>query len=308
MLLHYSIVGRTQFGVGPAARPGVGRASRRKPNPRAVPDGETPTCAQMDLRYYHAPERRPGEEGTGASVAIRPEATPICLCIQGELADEDGRDQHGGQPRESLAKLLKPRNRGDVLDPKDNALCCRDWLGITLSGHSTLFPVAFHWTTTQRTKPICRSGEAHRIGPPRNSLENTERRCTEQRRTFWSSTPRHRRGQSMRRLKRSNDLPEAEAARAWPTIAARTASESYSKEERTRLVHHQTSFADGALSQRCREGGLKAARGVTEKLSALPVTAPDLWIFGDDPVIQDFNQLPKRIPARPSSWIRSGSA
>ena len=42
-------------------------------------DGEAPTCAHMGHRYFRAPARRHDWEGTAASVAIRPEATPICL-------------------------------------------------------------------------------------------------------------------------------------------------------------------------------------------------------------------------------------
>ena len=82
-------------------------------------------------------------------------------------------------------------------------------------------------------------------------------------------------------------LPEAEAARAWPSVAAWAASESCSKGERTRLVRYLTSFADGVLSQCCREGGLKRVRGVLEQQSAFPVVAPDLWIFANHAVIRD---------------------
>ena len=104
------------------------------------------------------------------------------------------------------------------------------------------------------------------------------------------------------------DLPEAEAARVWRSIAAWTASESCSKEEGTHVVRYPPSFADGALSHRRREGGLKGVRGVLEQLSAFPVAAPGVWIFEADAAIQDSNQLPKRIPAWPSIGIRSGSA
>ena len=85
---------------------------------------------------------------------------------------------------------------------------CGSWPKIIPSGHSTWLATAFRWTTTQQTTPTCRCGEADRTGPTRNSLQNIESRCKEQRRTFWSSMRRNQRGQSLRRSARSRSYPK----------------------------------------------------------------------------------------------------
>ena len=207
--------------------------------------------------------------------------------LLGQLADEDVLDHHGGQPRQSLAKLLKPWNRGSVLDSERHCAVLRklaenhpewafdlvrNWLPL---GHDIAHQANLPLWRGQSDWADSEQSEEHRIAVYRAAAEILVQYAATSERTIHAA------------IDVVGNLSEAEAERIWNSIAAWGALESRSKEERTRLVRQLTQFADGALIQRLREEDRKRARRVIDELSASPVTAPDLWLFDDDAAVRE---------------------
>ena len=219
------------------------------------------------------------------TLAWFPEYAERAIELLGQLADEDVRYHHGGQPRQSLAKLLKPWNHGSVLDSERHCAVLRklaqDHPVWAFDLARNCLPLDYD-TADQAHLPLWR-GRSDGA-----DSEQSEEHRTAVYRTAADILVQHAgtSGKTIRAvIDAMEDLPEAEAARIWPNIASWAGSESCSQEERTRLVRDLTAFADGATSEHCREGDIKGARRVLEELSAFPVTAPDLWLFEDDAVI-----------------------
>ena len=207
--------------------------------------------------------------------------------LLGRLADEDVLDHHGGQPRQSLSKLLKPWNRGSVLDSERHCAALRklaenhpEWAfdlvrnclpldhDIAHQANLPLWRGQSDWADSEQ------SGE-HRMAVYRTAADILVQYAATSERTIHTA------------IGAVENLPEAEAARVWQSIAAWGASESRSKEERMRLVRYVTAFADGALIQHHRESDRECARCVLAELSAFPVTAPDLWLFDADAAVRE---------------------
>ena len=249
-------------------------ASESQPALQLLPDSEAMTYRSPLMWAYE-------------TLAWFPDYAERAIELLAQLADEDVLDHHGGQPRESLAKLLKPWNRGSVLDSKRHCVLLRKLAGDHPEWAFDLvrkcLPLDYD-TTDQANLPLWRGrsdradseqSEEHRSAVYRTAAEILVQHAATSAETIHAA------------IDAVEDLPEVEATRVWQSIGAWAASESCSKEERTRLVRYLTSFADGAFSKRRREVDLKGAHGVLKSLAEFPVTAPDLWIFDAGAVIRE---------------------
>ena len=219
------------------------------------------------------------------TLAWFPKYAERAIDLLGKLADEDVLDHHGGQPRQSLAKLLKPWNRGSVLDSERHCAVLRK----LAENHSewafefvrSCLP-RYHDTADQANLPLWRGrsdwadsnrSAEHRIAVQRTAADILVQHATKSERTILAS------------ISALEELPEAEAERVWNSVAAWGASEGRSNEERTRLVRYVTAFAEGAIMQHSREQDRESARRVLKELAPFPVIAPDLWLFKGDAAI-----------------------
>ena len=221
------------------------------------------------------------------TLAWFPEYAERAIALLGQLADENVLDHHGGQPRQSLAKLLKPWNRGSVLDSERHCAVLRklaenhsEWafdlacdclpLDYDTADHANL-PL---WRGRSDGADSEQSAE-HRIAVQRTAADILVQHAAKSERTIFAA------------IGALEELPEAEAARVWNSVAAWGASEGRSNEERTRLVRHVTAFAEGAIMQHSREQDRESARRVLKELEVFPVIAPDLWLFKGDAAIRE---------------------
>ena len=219
-----------------------------------------------------------------------PDYAERAIDLLGQLADEDVHDQHGGQPRQSLAKLLKPWNRGSVLDAKRHCTMlqklARDHPEWAFDLARECFPPGLD-TTGEVQLPLWRGqsdgadseqSQEHQEAVYRTAADILVQYAETSERTIHAA------------IDVAENLVEAEAARIWKRIASWSASENRSNEEHTRLVRYLTSFTEVSPTLRRREADRKRARRVLEELSAFSVTAPDLWLFKDDAVIWEHRQ------------------
>ena len=221
------------------------------------------------------------------TLAWFPEYAERAIDLLGQLADENVLDRDGGLPRQSLAKLLKPWNRGSVLDSERHCAVLRK----LVENHSEwafdlvcdCLPLDYD-TADHANLPLWRSrpdradtvqSEEHRTAVHRTAVDILVQYATKSERTIYAA------------LEALENLPEAEAARVWKSVAAWGASESRSEEERTRLVRHVTAFAEGSIMQHSREQDRESARRVLKELAEFPVIAPDLWLFKGDAAIRE---------------------
>lgn len=136
------------------------------------------------------------------------------------MADEDGRDWHGGQPRESLAKLLMPRNRGGVLDRKRQCAVLlkldRDQLGWAFHLARNFLPLDYD-TADRADLPPWRGrsdradseqSNSHLTAVYRTTVDTLVQHAAIPKRTIYAV------------VEAVEGLPEAEAARVWQSIAA----------------------------------------------------------------------------------------
>ena len=221
------------------------------------------------------------------TLAWLPEYAEQAIDLLAQLADEEVLDHHGGQPRESLSELLKPWHCGSVLDAERHCVVLRklarkhpqwafDFVRKCLPAvhdiaHAANLPL---WRGESDGADSIRP-EEHQIAVYRTAADILVQYAGTSEKTARAA------------IESVDDLPEEQAARVWESVAAWAASESCGPEERTRLVRHLTAFADGALIQHRREDNREGARRVLEKLSAFPVTAPNLWLFDDDAPIRE---------------------
>ena len=221
------------------------------------------------------------------TLAWFPEYAERAIDLLGQLADEDIHDQRGGQPRQSLAKLLKPWNRGSALGAERHCTVlrklARDHPEWTFDFARQCFPRGLD-TTGEAHLPLWRGrsdmadseqSEEHQGAVYRTAADILVQHAATSEETIHIA------------IDLAGNLPEPEAARIWERIASWGASENRSNEERTRLVRELTSITEGAVAQHCREADRKCARRVLEELSAFSVTAPDLWLFKDDAVSRE---------------------
>ena len=221
------------------------------------------------------------------TLAWLPEYAEQAIDLLAQLADEEVLDHHGGQPRQSLAELLKPWHCGSVLDAERHCVVLRklaekhpewafDFVRKCLRtvhdiAHAANLPL---WRGESDGADSIRP-EEHQIAVYRTAADILVRYAGTSEKTAHAA------------IESVDDLPEEQAARVWESVAAWAASESCGPEARTRLVRHLTAFADGALVRHRREDNREGARRVLEELSGFPVTAPDLWLFGDSATIRE---------------------
>ena len=216
------------------------------------------------------------------TLAWFPEYAEQAIDLLAQMADEEVLDHHGGQPRQSLAEILKPWHCGSVLDAERHCVVLRklaerhpewafDFVRECLPAdhdvaHAANLPL---WRGQSDGANSIRP-EEHRMAVYRTAADILVRYAGTSEKTVRAA------------IESVDDLPEEQAARVWESVATWAASESCSPEERTRLVRHLTAFADGALVRHRREDNREAARHVLEELSGFPVTAPDHWLFDDN--------------------------
>ena len=229
------------------------------------------------------------------ALAWFPEYVEQAIDLLAQLADQEVHDHHGGQPRQSLAKLLKPWHCGSVLDAERHCIVLRkladnhpEW---AFDFVRTCLP-ADHDSADAANLPLWRgqSADADSVRPDQHqwAVYRTAADILVQYATTSENTVRAA-------IESVDNLPEEEATRVWESVATWATSESCSPEGRTRLVRYLTALADGALIRHDRDDNRKGARRVLEQLSAFAIPAPDLWLFDDDAVIQEHR-------AEDSSW------
>lgn len=219
------------------------------------------------------------------TLAWFPDYAERAIDLLGQLAEEDVRDRHGGQPRQSLAKLLKPWNRGSVLNAERHCAMlrklARDHSRWAFDLARQCFPPGVD-TTGEAHLPLWRGqsdgadseqSTEHQEAVYQTAADILVQYATTSERTIHAA------------IDVTENLLEAEAARIWKSIASWGASDNRSDEERTRLVRYVTSFTEVSPTLRRREADRKRACRVLEELSAFSVTAPDLWLFKEDAVI-----------------------
>ena len=246
------------------------------------------------------------------ALAWFPDYAEQAIELLAQLADEEVLDHHGGQPRQSLAEILKPWHCGSVLDAERHCVVLRklaedhpewafDFVQKCLRpGHDTAFPTNLPlWRGEPDGAESVRSAE-HQMGVYRTAADILVQYAGTSERTVRAA------------IGSIDALPEEHAARVWESVATWAASESCSPEERTRLVRHLTAFADGALIRHSREDNREGARRVLEELSAFPVPAPDLWLFDDDAPIREhrtddsgWNVTEERLEQKRRSALRA---
>ena len=220
------------------------------------------------------------------TLAWFPEYAEQAIDLLAQLADEPVVDHHGGQPRQSLAELLKPWHRASVLDSERHCAVLRK----LAKNHP-------EWAFDLVRKCLPASHD-HALAPylplwrGRSDGAGSER--PEEHRTAVYGTAAdilvEYAGTSESTVHAAIDsvdnLPKSEAGRVWKRVAAWAGSKSRSDGERTRLARRLTALADGALIRHRREDNREGARLVVEKLSACPVPVPDLWLFDDNATIR----------------------
>lgn len=221
------------------------------------------------------------------TLAWFPERAEQAIELLAQLADEDVLDHHGGQPRQSLAEILKPWHCGCVLESNRHCAVLRK----LAENHSEwAFDLVRkclprrHDVAQATNLPLWR-GQSDGAGSARPEKHRTavHRMAADILVEFTGASERS----VLAAIDSVDDLPPEEAARVWESVAAWAGSESCSTEERTRLVRRLTALADRALMQQSREDNQEAARRVLKKLSTFPVAAPDLWLFGDNARIRE---------------------
>ena len=221
------------------------------------------------------------------TLAWFPEHAEQAIDLLAQLADEEVLDHHGGQPRQSLAQILRPWHCGSVLDSERHCAVlqklARDHSEWAFDFVRKCLP-AGHDVAEATNLPLWRgqadgAGNArpkeHRIAVHRTAADVLVQYAGTSERTVLAA------------IDSVDNLPQEEAERVWESVASWARSESRSTEERTRLVRRLTALADGALIQHHREDNREAARRVLKKLSAFPVGAPDLWLFDDNATIRE---------------------
>ena len=221
------------------------------------------------------------------TLAWFPEHAEQAIGLLAQLADEEVLDHHGGQPRQRLAELLKPWHRGSALDSERHCAVLRklaknhsewafDFVRKCLpAGHDVAQATNLPLWRGQSDGADSVQPEEHRTAVYRTAADILVQYTGASERTVLAA------------IGSVDNLPEEEASRVWESVATWAGSESCSTEERTRLVRHLTALADGALIQHRREDNREGARRVLKKLSAFPVTAPDLWLFDDNATIRE---------------------
>ena len=216
------------------------------------------------------------------ALAWFPEYAEQAIELLAQLADEEVLDHHGGQPRQSLAELLKPWLCGSVLDAERHCVVLRklaeehpEW---AFDFVRECLPVD-HDVAHAPNLPLWRGQsdgagsirpEEHQMAVYRTAADILVQYAGTSEKTVIAA------------IGSVDDLPEEQAARVWENVATWAASESRSPEERTLLVRHLTALADGALTSHGREDNREGARRVLEELSGFQVTAPDHWLFDDN--------------------------
>ena len=221
------------------------------------------------------------------ALAWFPEHVNQAIDLLALLADEEVLDHHGGQPRQSLAELLKPWHCGSILNAERH--CAVLWklaenhpewaLNFVRkclpAGHDVAHAANLPLWRGQSDGANSQRPEEHQMAVYRTAADILVQYAATSEKTVRAA------------IESVDNLPEEHAARVWESVATWAASESCSPEERTRLVRHLTAFADGGLIRHSREDNREGARRVLEELSAFPVTAPDLWLFDDDAPIRE---------------------
>lgn len=221
------------------------------------------------------------------TLAWFPDYAERAIDLLGKLADQDVADHHEGQPRQSLAKLLKPWNCGSALDSERHCAVLRK----LVKNHSAwAFDLVRnclpqdHDIAFQANLPLWRGEsegadsaqpEEHRMAVYRTVAKILVEYAATSERTIHGA------------IRAVEELPENEAAHIWTNIATWAVSDRCSTEERTRLVRKLTALTNGALAQRHREGNREGARRVLKDLSEFLVTAPDLWLFHENARIRE---------------------
>ena len=221
------------------------------------------------------------------TLAWFPEYAEQAIDLLAQLADEEVLDHHGGQPRQSLAELLKPWHCGSVLNAERHCVVLRklaekhpewafDFVGKCLPAvhdvaHAANLPL---WRGQSDGADSVRP-EEHQMAVYRTAADILVQYAGTSERTIRAA------------IGSIDHLSEEEAARVWERVVTWAASENCSPEERTWLIRHLTAFADGALIQHRREDNRAGARRVLKELSGFPVTAPNLWLFGDNATIRE---------------------
>ena len=220
------------------------------------------------------------------TLAWFPEFAEQAIDLLAQLADEEVLDHNGGQPRQSLAELLKSWHRGSVLESERHCAVLRrlaknhpDW---AVDFVRKCLP-AGHDVANIPKLPLWRgqTDGAGSVRPEehRNAVYGTAADILVEYAGTSESTV-------LAAIDSVDNLPESEAARVWKRVTTWAGSKSRSVEERTRLARHLTALANGALIQHRRKYNREGARRVLEKLSAVPLPAPDLWLFDDNATIR----------------------
>ena len=221
------------------------------------------------------------------ALAWFPEHVNQAIDLLALLADEEVLDHHGGQPRQSLAELLKPWHCGSILNAERHCAVlwklaenhpewALDFVRKCLpAGHDVVHAANLPLWRGQSDGANSQRPKEHRIAVYRAAADILVQYAGTSERTVRAA------------IGSVDNLQEEEAARVWESVATWAASENCSPEERTRLVRHLTAFADGGLIRHSREDNRERARRVLEELSGVPVTAPDLWLFDDDAPIRE---------------------
>ena len=221
------------------------------------------------------------------TLAWFPEYAEQAIDLLAQLANVEVLDHHGGQPRQSLAELLKPWHRGSVLDSERHCAVLRklaedhsDWAFEFVrkclpAGHDVAQGTNLPLWGGQSEGAASGLPEEHRTAVYRTAADIIVQYAGTSEKTVLAA------------IHSVDNLPEEEAARVWESIATWAGSESRSTEERTRLVRHLTALADGALIEHRRKDNREGAGRVLNKLSGFAVTAPNLWLFGDDATIRE---------------------
>lgn len=221
------------------------------------------------------------------TLAWFPEYAKRAIDLLAQLADTNVFDHHGGQPRQSLAELLKPWHCGSVLDSDRHCAVLRK---LAKNHPEWAFDFVLnclprvHDSAQITELPLWR-GQPDRAG----SIRSEEHRAAvcHQAANILVQFAGTSESSVLAAIEAVDNLPEEEAARVWESVGIWADSERCGVEERMRLVRRLTALADGALIHPRRKDNRAAARQVAEKLSAAPVPVPDLWLFDDNAVVRE---------------------
>lgn len=221
------------------------------------------------------------------TLAWFPDHAERAIDLLGQLADQDVLDHHGGQPRQSLAKLLKPWNCGSALDSERHCAVLRK-LAKNHSGWA--FDLVRDCLPKDRDiadpahLPLCRGHseradsvqpKEHRMAVYRTATDILVQYAATSERTIHAA------------IDAVENLPENEAVRVWKNVETWAVSDRCSTEERTRLVRELTALTNGVLAQHNRKDNRESACRVLKELSGFLVIAPDLWLFDEDARIRE---------------------